>query len=71
MKTLGIKNFRLSFSWSRLLVNGTIDSVNAQGVDFYNSLLDELIGAGIEPWVTLYHWDLPLTFYDKQIKVLG
>ena len=65
MKTLGIKNFRLSFSWSRLLTNGTTDSVNAHGVAFYNSLLDELIGAGIEPWVTLYHWDLPLTFYDK------
>ena len=65
MANLGIKNFRLSFSWSRLLPDGTVDSANKNGVDFYNSVIDTLIANGITPWVTLYHWDLPSALHDK------
>ena len=47
MKDLGIKNFRMSFSWPRLLPDGTTKHVNQKGVDFYNKVLDELLAAGI------------------------
>ena len=47
MKNLGVKHFRMSLSWSRLLPVGTIDNVNQKGVDFYNNVLDALIAAGI------------------------
>lgn len=47
IQSLGLKHFRLSFSWSRLLPDGTINNVNQKGVDFYNDVLDTLIEAGI------------------------
>ena len=59
MKGLGIKHFRMSFSWPRLLPDGTSANPNALGVAFYNNVIDSLFAAGIEPFVTLYHWDLP------------
>ncbi len=59
MKKIGLRNFRMSISWSRILPNGTTDYVNSEGVDFYNSVFDALKEAGIEPWVTFYHGDLP------------
>ena len=62
MKKLGIKNFRFSISWSRVLPTGEIDNVNPEGVKFYNELLDALLEAGIEPFVTLFHWVLPQVF---------
>lgn len=65
MKDLGLKHFRLSIAWSRVLPNGTIDIVNQQGVDFYNNVIDTLIANGIQPWVTIYHWDLPAALNDK------
>ena len=64
MKEIGLKYYRLSISWSRLLPNGT-GEVNQKGVDFYNRLFDELLAAGIEPIVTIYHWDLPYELYKK------
>jgi beta-glucosidase len=63
MKEIGLKAYRFSLSWSRILPNGT-GEVNQKGIDFYNNLIDELLAAGIEPFVTLYHWDLPLAL-DK------
>jgi beta-glucosidase len=64
MKNLGVKAYRFSISWSRLFPNG--DSVREErGFDFYNKLIDELVAAGIEPVVTLYHWDLPQALEDK------
>ena len=57
--------FELYFlSWSRLLPNGYPDSLNSGGVDYYNNLINGLIANGIEPVVTLYHWDLPQIIQD-------
>jgi beta-glucosidase len=64
MKELNIPNHRFSISWSRILPNG-IGEINQAGIDFYNNLIDHTIKAGIEPWVTLYHWDLPKSLEDK------
>ena len=55
---LEIPAYRLSISWPRVLPNG-IGEVNQAGLDFYDSLIDELLAKGIEPWVTLFHWDYP------------
>lgn len=66
MKALGIKNFRISISWSRILPNGTTDKgINGEGVAFYNYVFNELIAAGVTPWVTLFHWDTPKAVHDK------
>jgi beta-glucosidase len=69
MKSLGIKNFRMSLSWSRLLPNGTTDKgINQKGVDFYNNVFNQLLAAGITPWVTLHHWDTPSAVHNKTDK---
>jgi len=58
MKELGLKNYRFSLSWPRLLPNGT-GEVCQRGVDFYDRLINELLAAGIRPFITLFHWDYP------------
>jgi len=64
MKELGVTSYRFSISWPRLFPNG--DSVREErGFDFYNRLINELIAHGIEPVITLYHWDLPQALEDK------
>lgn len=65
MKFLGIKHFRLSISWPRVMPDGTIGSKNQKGIDFYNNVINALVAADITPWVTLYHWDLPSALMDK------
>ena len=62
MKEMGIRAYRFSLSWSRILPEGT-GKVNEAGVDYYNRLIDALLEAGIEPYVTLYHWDLPYALH--------
>lgn len=58
MRKLGVNGYRFSLSWSRLIPEGT-GKPNPKGLAFYDRLIDALLAAGITPWVTLYHWDLP------------
>ena len=58
MSGMHIPNYRFSISWSRIFPDGT-GRVNEAGVDFYNRVIDFCLEMGIEPWITLYHWDLP------------
>lgn len=58
MRKLGLKAYRLSLAWPRIQPDGT-GRPNAKGLAFYDRLIDALLEAGIAPWVTLYHWDLP------------
>lgn len=60
MSSLNVKAYRFSISWSRILPDGT-GHINEEGIKFYSDLIDSLLSAGIDPWVTLYHWDLPAT----------
>ncbi len=64
MKQLGLKNYRLSIAWPRLLPEGH-GTVNQKGLDFYDRLIEELLENGIDPSVTLYHWDLPNALQEK------
>ena len=64
MRELGLKAYRFSVSWSRILPEG-IGRVNQAGIDFYSNLVDELLANGIEPLLTLYHWDMPAALDDK------
>jgi beta-glucosidase/6-phospho-beta-glucosidase/beta-galactosidase len=65
MQSMGIRHYRFSISWSRLVPTGKVaDGVNPEGRKFYNNLIDGLLNAGITPFVTLYHWDLPQGLLD-------
>ncbi len=64
MKELGLDAYRGSIAWARILPEGS-GEVNQQGVDFYSRLTDSLLEAGIAPWYTLFHWDLPLALQKK------
>ena len=62
MKRLGLQSYRFSTSWARVRPGGRAS--NPAGLDFYSRLVDELLDAGILPWLTLYHWDLPQALED-------
>ena len=64
MQRLNLNGYRFSVAWPRVLPNGT-GQVNSRGLDFYDRLVDALLAAGIQPFPTLYHWDLPQVLEDK------
>lgn len=64
MQRLNISAYRFSIAWSRILPTGRGDA-NQKGIDFYSRLVDGLLAAGITPFVTLYHWDLPQALEDE------
>lgn len=64
MKEIGLKHYRFSISWPRVLPNG-VGEVNEKGLKFYKDLVDKLVSAGIEPVITLYHWNLPMTLHEQ------
>src|SRR5436190_14886781 len=64
MTELGIDAFRFSIAWPRIIPEGN-RAVNQAGLDFYDRLVDELLAAGIQPFATLYHWDLPQALEDR------
>ncbi|MHA4845904.1 GH1 family beta-glucosidase [Flavitalea antarctica] len=64
MRSMNIQHFRFSLSWSRIFPAGT-GNISKPGVDYYNHLIDFCLELGIEPWVTLYHWDLPMELQCK------
>lgn len=65
IKAMHIENFRFSLSWSRIFPEGA-GPINLKGADFYDRIIDLCLELGIRPWVTLYHWDLPLALQHKK-----
>jgi beta-glucosidase len=64
LKSLGFRAFRFSLSWSRIMPLGS-GATNEAGLAFYDGVIDTCLKLGIEPWITLYHWDLPQALEDK------
>lgn len=64
MKALGAKVYRFSVAWPRVFPSG-VGTPNPKGLDFYDRLVDELLANGIDPYMTLYHWDLPQALQDR------
>ena len=65
MKAMGVKAYRFSIAWPRIQPTGK-GTANAEGLAFYSKLIDCLLAHDIEPWVTLYHWDLPLALQFEE-----
>ncbi|GLJ47732.1 hypothetical protein SUGI_1008130 [Cryptomeria japonica] len=66
MKNMGLDAYRFSISWSRILPRGTIKGgINKIGIAYYNNLINELLKNDIQPFITLFHWDLPQALEDK------
>ncbi|KAI5384952.1 hypothetical protein KIW84_071805 [Lathyrus oleraceus] len=66
LKKLGVNSYRMSISWNRVMPNGTLEGgINQEGINFYNNLINELLKNGIEPFVTIMHFDYPLALQQK------
>lgn len=71
LKSYTANTYRFSISWSRVIpLGGRNDPVNEKGIEFYAKYIDALIEAGITPFVTLFHWDLPQALHDKYLGLL-
>lgn len=64
MKKLGVNAYRFSLAWARMMPKG-YGEINQKGIDFYSKFVDDLLAAGIEPFVTVYHWDMPLPLFEQ------
>lgn len=64
MRSMGLQAYRFSIAWPRVMPEGT-GAVSEVGIGFYDRLVDELLAAGITPWATLFHWDLPLSIHHR------
>ncbi len=64
MQQMGIPNSRFSIAWSRVLPEGT-GKINQAGLDYYDRVIDKSLELGVNPWVTIFHWDLPQALEDK------
>jgi beta-glucosidase len=64
MKDIGFKAYRFSISWSRILPSGK-GGVNKEGITYYKNLINELLSNGLQPYITLFHWDLPQALEDE------
>lgn len=64
LRSLNFNNFRFSLSWARIIPEGT-GKINIKGVDFYKKVIDNCLEQDIDPWITLYHWDLPQKLEEK------
>lgn len=64
MREIGIKAYRFSISWTRIIPDGD-GKINEEGVHFYSELIDELLENGIEPYITIFHWDYPYELYKR------
>ncbi|MFC2175417.1 GH1 family beta-glucosidase [Bacteroidota bacterium] len=64
LKKMNMDVFRFSTAWTRILPNGT-GQVNQKGIDFYHRVIDSCLEQGVDPWITMYHWDLPQILEDK------
>ena len=64
MGEIGLKAYRLSISWPRVLPEG-VGTTNQKGLDFYDRLIDALLENNVQPWVTLFHWDYPYALYCR------
>ena len=64
-QSLGTNAYRFSIAWPRIFPNGRAAKPNAQGLDFYSRLVEGMLERGLEPWATLYHWDLPQALQDQ------
>jgi beta-glucosidase len=64
-RSLGTNAYRFSIAWPRIFATGRGPTANQKGLDFYSRLVDGMLERGLEPWVTLYHWDLPQALQDQ------
>ncbi|KAF1976631.1 glycoside hydrolase [Bimuria novae-zelandiae CBS 107.79] len=72
MKSYGVNAYRFSLSWSRIIPLGSAsDPVNEAGLAFYSDLIDELLAAGITPFLTLFHWDVPAALEERYKSMLN